>query len=170
MNHYFENGIARQEKSRTPEEAKYFFNNTCEGWYDWNGKLRGGCKCQATCLQERCPVYQAHQARLTYLASGAQNIPIQYTTEKPAEKKKQILSPKYKAKVAVIHYLDRIIEKVLSIDRKLAIKLENVTVQIYVQKDLYNAMEPLRKSNPDIYYHAAKLYWKYGVTDKKEAK
>lgn len=164
MNRYFEIGVAYQEQAETEQQAVESLNHTCHG-VPYEGGHTCGCHFQATCDESRCPVMKAFKARMEYLKSLTEekNITFVFTAEMPTPKKKQILSQQYKAKTAVVKYLDRVISKVASYDRKLVILLENVTVQIYAQKDLYAAMAPLKESYPEIFYKAARLYWKYGV-------
>lgn len=169
MNRYFENGVARQERAKTVKEAKYFFECTCEGWYDRQGLHHGGCYGQGTCEERRCPVYLAHTARVEYLNSGIQNIPLEFVEKEETKKKKQVLSLEYRAKKAVVHYLDFVAKKAICLNhRKMAIDLENCSVQIYVV-GLAKAMNLIKKKYPEIYYEAGRRYQKY-LPFKKEVK
>lgn len=151
MNRYFENGVARQERAKTFEYAERQLAYSCNH-----------CRYAGICDEKKCPIMNAYKARLDYLASGVQKIPVCYTSEKPKQKKKQVLSWQYRAKRAVVHYLDRMAKNAIEINhRKMAIDLENTSVQIYNLDDLYLAMDSLKESYPEIYYEAERRYQKY---------
>ena len=162
MNRYQQNGVERQLNCMTKEEAIKCFNWSCNH-----------CYFMMHCIQCKCPIAKAHQARLDYLETGLQNQPLSYsfpaTNDAPAKVKKEI-PWETRALQAVMRYLDKCYEVARQKGhKKLMLLLDEVTVQLAIDKST-EALQWLRDDYELIFFTAAKRYEKYNPEGFKHLK